>query len=104
MCSTYIECPCVQNMMYAQRKMDTVLFLKTFKIQGGQRKGTFLYKYNIMHKYNNRLAQVKNYGRRERVPSAGESHRAIKKERLLPQSHLFPNPQFRIQNGFCLSC
>lgn len=54
---------------------------------------------------NNTLTQVKNYGRGERVPSAGELYRAIKeKERLLPQSHLFPNPQFRIQNGFCLSC
>lgn len=88
-----------KTLCYAQRKMNTVLFLKTFKIQWGQRKGTFIYKYNIMQKYNNRLAQVKNYGRGERVPSAGELLRAIKKERLLPQSHLFPNPQFRIQNS-----
>lgn len=54
-----------KTLCYAQRKMNTVLFLKTFKMQWGQRKGTFIYKYNTMQKYNNRLAQIKNYGKGE---------------------------------------
>ena len=49
-----------KTLCYTQRKMNTVLFLKTFEMQWGWRKGTFIYKYNTMYKHTSRQTEGTN--------------------------------------------